>query len=242
MMVTRLKPISHPRIIGIRPTVQDRTRAVVTTGNYDFSMWSWCGEVSSATSAYIEEYLEAMDQFETEFPGMRFIHMTGHLDGTGSSGNLHIRNEQIRAYCLSNNKVLFDFADIERYNPDGVDFLDLGADDGCYYSEGNWAVEWCAANPDSDLCASCYCAHSRELNCNVKARAFWWMMARLAGWEGEDAVNDNPDKIGIVRDGASDSTVFCIDVNGDFTFESDEDQFGAFGLASDAPIIGDWKR
>lgn len=31
----------------------------------------------------------------------------------------------------------------------------------------------------------CDCAHSRPLNCNLKGRAFWWMVARLAGWDGE---------------------------------------------------------
>jgi len=28
------------------------------------------------------------------------------------------------------------------------------------------------------------CAHSQALNCVLKGRAFWWMMARLAGWNG----------------------------------------------------------
>ncbi len=161
---------------------KNRTRAVADTGDYGFSMWSWCGQVSSATQTYIQNYLDTINQFENEYSGMRFIYMTGHLDGTRSGGNLHIRNEQIRNYCITNNKVLFDFADIERYDPDGIDYLDLGANDNCDYSGGNWANEWCAANPGSDLCASCSCAHSKALNCNQKARAFWWMMARLAGW------------------------------------------------------------
>ncbi len=160
----------------------DRTRAVANTGNYNFSMWSWCGEVSGASESYIQDYLDTMAQLEVEYPNMRFIYMTGHLDGTGSGGNLHVRNEQIRAYCDANDKVLFDFADIERYNPDGTDYLDLGANDNCDYSGGNWADQWCAANQGSELCDSCSCAHSQSLNCNVKARAFWWMMARLAGW------------------------------------------------------------
>ncbi len=161
----------------------DSTRSVADTGSYDFSMWAWCGQVSDASQAYIQSYLDTMNQFETEYPGMRFIYMTGHLDGSGSSGNLHQRNEQIRAYCRTNNKVLFDFADIERFNPDGEDFLDRSANDQCDYESGNWADEWCAANPSSPLCDACGCNHSRALNCNLKARAFWWMMARLAGWE-----------------------------------------------------------
>lgn len=160
----------------------NRTRAVAATGGYQFSMWSWCGQVSGGTETYIQNYLDALDQLQAEFPEMEFIYMTGHLDGSGSSGTLHRNNERIRDYCRDNNKILFDFADIERYTPDGVDLLDSGADDGCNYDGGNWAQEWCAANPGSDLCDACSCAHSQALNCNRKARAFWWMMARLAGW------------------------------------------------------------
>ena len=78
---------------------------------------------------YIQTYLDTLNQFENEYPGMRFIYMTGHLDGTGSAGNLHVRNEQIRNYCIANDKVLFDFADIERFHPDGTDYLELGADE-----------------------------------------------------------------------------------------------------------------
>jgi hypothetical protein len=162
---------------------KDRTRAVAATRDYDYSMWAWCGQVSWADRDYIQDYLETLDQFENEYPGMRFIYMTGHLDGSGSAGNLHVRNEQIRSYCRANNKVLFDFADIESYGPDGTDYLAMDADDGCNYSGGNWAQQWCSAHPASALCEYCECSHSEALNCNRKARAFWWMMARLAGWD-----------------------------------------------------------
>ena len=163
---------------------RNRTREVASTGNYGFSMWSWCGQVSKAREKYIWKYLNALNQLEKKHSGMRFIYMTGHLNGTGSNGNLHKKNEQIRNYCRKNNKVLFDFADIERYDPDGKDYLDLGAKDTGDYFGGNWPRQWCAAHPGSDLCRDCTCAHSRALICNMKARAFWWMMARLAGREG----------------------------------------------------------
>ncbi|MCD4654437.1 dockerin type I repeat-containing protein, partial [bacterium] len=39
------------------------------------------------------------------------------------------------------------------------------------------------ANPGHELCTYCSCAHSRSIICNLKGRAFWWMMARLAGWD-----------------------------------------------------------
>ena len=64
--------------------------------------------------------------------------MTGHLDTTGVDGNLHQRNEQIREYCSTNNKWLFDFADIESNDPDGYYYLDKAAYDTCSYdSDGN---------------------------------------------------------------------------------------------------------
>ncbi|MFZ1985923.1 MAG: hypothetical protein WAU91_16010, partial [Desulfatitalea sp.] len=116
-------------------------------------IWSWCGEVSGASKANIDTYLSLMAKLETDFPKVRFVYMTGHLDGTGAEGNLNLRNEQIRAYCRANNKTLYDFADIESYDPDRLDnFMPLNANDNCDYDsdgdgdrDANWALEWQAA-------------------------------------------------------------------------------------------------
>jgi hypothetical protein len=168
------------------------TRNLLTSPGCDRNliMWSWCSQVGVSSVNDINTYLNLMDQLEQEFPQVMFVYMTGHLDGKGEDGNLHKRNNQIREFCRTNNKVLFDFADIESYDPDGNYFLDKGADEGCNYDsdgdgtrESNWAEEWCAANPGE--CSNCNCAHSHSLNCDLKGKAFWWMMARLAGWEEE---------------------------------------------------------
>ncbi|MDK2972966.1 MAG: hypothetical protein PWP23_2721 [Candidatus Sumerlaeota bacterium] len=157
-------------------------------------MWSWCGGVSSNTVEGIDAYLNEMNALEKQYPGVLFVYMTGHLDGSGVDGNLHQRNEQIRAYCRENDKILFDFADIESYTPDGLSVLPMQANDNCDYYDGkewrNWAEDWCQAHPEQ--CSTCKCAHSQSLNCDRKARAFWWMMARLAGWDGEDAASAIP--------------------------------------------------
>jgi hypothetical protein len=172
-----------------RVTWASRTRELLDAPGNDRNMimWSWCGQVSSASEEDINTYLGLMNQLEQEYPEVTFVYMTGHLDGTSEGGNLHLRNNQIRNYCISNGKILFDFADIESYDPSGSYFLNRGANDVCGYDGGNWADEWCSAHPGE--CAQCSCAHSRCLNCQLKGKAFWWMMARIAGWVPDGGVS-----------------------------------------------------
>ena len=148
-------------------------------------IWSWCGQVSNATAGDIDTYLTLMNSLELDYPNVRFMYMTGHLDGTGLTGNLHLRNEQIRAFCRANNKVLYDFADIESWNPDGVYFGDKRPNDNCDYIDGartgNWAEEWQNAHTKGVDWFECSAAHSQPLNANLKAYAAWWLWARLAG-------------------------------------------------------------
>ena len=186
-----------------RTTWATRTREYLNGAGSDRNVvvWSWCGQADTSDEN-INLYLSLMNELEQDYPNVTFVYMTGHLNGEGVDGNLNQRNEQIRDYCIANNKVLFDFADIESTNPDGEVFLDRSADDQCRYdSDGdgyqntNWAVEWCAAHSDDPLCEPCSCAHSEPLNCNLKARAFWWMLARIAGWDGGVVDEGNARKI-----------------------------------------------
>lgn len=210
------------------------TRNLLASNNtINTVMWSWCGQ-ADGSSAFINEYLDKMSSLENEFPNIHFIYMTGHLNGSGENGNLHLRNNQIRDYCSANNKILFDFADIESYDPDGNYFLNKNADDGCNYDGGNWAEQWCSSHPDE--CPECDCAHSHSLNCLQKGRAFWWMMARIAGWDGivsstnetgtlsEPAITPNPVKdVLIIKPFANDSQkslLRVLNINGQTIFET----------------------
>jgi hypothetical protein len=153
------------------------TQSVATTGWFDYSMWAWCGQQSDNSAATVQEYLDTLNTFESQYPAMRFILMTGHTDGSGSDGTLYRNNNLVRSYAASHGKVLFDFADIESYDPAGNYYPNT--DDSC-----PWCDDWCAAHPADCQNLPDSCAHSHPLNCKLKANAFWWMMARLAGWNG----------------------------------------------------------
>lgn len=162
-------------------------------------IWSWCGQADGSEED-INTYLNLMNQLEIDYPDITFVYMTGHLNGSGLTDNLHLRNEQIREYCRNNKKWLFDFADIESYDPDGVYYGDRYATDACNYDfnndggttqtggdpalpinpDRNWALDWQSANPGEWY--DCAPDHTHPLNGNLKAYAAWWLWARIAGW------------------------------------------------------------
>jgi len=157
-----------------------------STPECNIVMMSWCGGCSDNTEEGINTYLNTYNQLELDYPDVTFVYMTGHLDGTGVNGNLYARNNQIRAYCNNNNKVLFDFADIESYDPDGNYYPN--DTDYC-----NWCIEWCKTHD----CPDCGCAHSQCFNCYLKGKAWWWMMARNSGWNGTGGEDNTPPTVSI---------------------------------------------
>ena len=156
--------------------------------NTNVIIWSWCGQVNDkyAVGTLQSEYLTPMTEMEADYPGIFFVYMTGHVDIWDDANN-KAANHIIRNFCNANNKILYDFADIERYDPNGKYFEYVN--DNCdYYSApggtllGNWAIEWQDSRTEGVDWYSCRAAHSQPLNANLKAYAAWWLWARLAGW------------------------------------------------------------
>jgi hypothetical protein len=152
-------------------------------------IYSWCGGCSDNNYDGIQTYLNKMTELETDYPNVMFVYMTGHRD-IWANEVLTTNNQHIRDYCIANNKILFDFADIESYDPDG-NFYEFVNDNCNYYSDesgsnllGNWATEWQDTHTEGIHWYNCSAAHTEALNGNLKAYAAWWLWCRLAGWEG----------------------------------------------------------
>ena len=177
---------------GYYPLWVDETREYLDDPSHsdvNVILWSWCGQVDDkyAAGTLESEYLIPMTQLEADYPDVSFVYMTGHLDHADDANN-KAANQMIRDFCMANGKILYDFADIESYDPDGT-FYEF-TDDNCEYYEsadgirlGNWAIEWQDSHVEDVDWYDCRSAHSYPLNANQKAYAAWWLWARLAGWD-----------------------------------------------------------
>ena len=168
-------------------------------------IWSWCGQVDSkyASGTLDSEYLTPMSQLEAAYPDVTFVYMTGHVDIWDDANN-KAANQMIRDYAAANNKVLYDFTDIECYDPDGT-YFEFVNDNCDYYDndpdlggsvQGNWATEWQAQHTEGDDWYDCSSAHSQPLNANRKAYAAWALWAEIAAMRRGDFDADGDVDVG----------------------------------------------
>jgi hypothetical protein len=150
---------------------QDWTRATLNNNpTLNVSAWSWCDQLDEYTEAEVQTYLDAISMFESEYPDVTFIYFTGSAHADGALGyNRHLRNDMIRNFCVTNNKVLFDFEDIDTWYNGTMNYYLYSGDTIPLHHDAFY-------DPDG-------CGHANDL-CGVeKGKATWWMMARLSGWQ-----------------------------------------------------------
>lgn len=185
--------------VGYYPNWVNNTKAYLdnpANSNVNVVIWSWCGQMTSkfASGTLTNEYLAPMSRLETSYPNVIFVYMTGHVD-IGQDAGQKAACQVIRDYCIANNKVLYDFADIEHYDPDGTYYEYVDDNCGVYTSPGsgparNWATSWQASHVKGMDWYECSSAHSQALNANQKAYAAWALWCALAADLDRDGLPD----------------------------------------------------
>jgi len=164
--------------------------------NVNVVIWSWCGQMPGKYSGgtLTNDYLAPMAQLEEDYPDVVFVYMTGHVN-IWDDADQKAACEGIRSWCSVSNRVLYDFSDIEHYDPDGNWFEWVNDDCGLYAyaggsSTGNWATAWQESHIEDVDWYTCTSAHSQPLNANRKAYAAWALWCQLAADMDRDALAD----------------------------------------------------
>jgi hypothetical protein len=171
-------------------------------------MWSWCNIAGHQVAT---NYLPGMDALVSEYgeggskigtgAGKRqhpvtFIFMTGHAN-TGNNtgeGNPKSQAELIINHCLKNSYYCLDYYSIDTHDMGDNYWEDTGDNGNSDLYGGNFYIDWQEAhalgtdwyeNKSSPGGSVEFGAHnSQHITANRKAYAMWWIMARIAGWDG----------------------------------------------------------
>lgn len=146
-------------------------------GNYQVIGMKYCYVDGWNQSVNVEQsyYITKMLELESQYPGKTFIWATSALwaDPGSACGGLFDScqqiaefNQQVRAYARVHNKPLYDIADIESHDQNGNP---------------------CTVGGYEGLCADWYDSgggHPNTQGAIRLAKGFWWLMARISGWNG----------------------------------------------------------
>ncbi len=160
------------------------TRSILNgTPALNISAMAWCTQLNTASESYVQSYLAAMQTLESEFPNVTFVYFTGTAEYNDAYGyNRALRNEQIRNFCVANNKVLYDFEDLDSW------WLDPGTQQ---WDQATYLYNGRVVPVEHPMLAGNDAEHTSYESCEQKGRAAWWMMAVLSGWSARTDVGDD---------------------------------------------------
>lgn len=124
------------------------------------------------TAASWTEYRDHMEALQTANPTKTFIWWTMPIMTTGDASR-DAFNASVRSYATTHDIILFDIAAIESHDPDGNPVTNGGYEAmyGSYSSDGG---------------------HLSATGQERMAQAWWYMMARISGWNGNPSPTPDP--------------------------------------------------
>ena len=165
-------------------TAINRTKAGITycnTHSLEIAAmgFGWCWDPEINTTDEFNMYLNATEEYITHCIinnySSKVFFTTGTVDGyTGLTGySKHLGYELIRAHVSNgNNRILFDYADILCYD-DNSEVPNTTSYNGYVYP----IITTTNSLPEQT-------GHISNAGALRLAKAMWWMLARIAGWDG----------------------------------------------------------
>ena len=172
-------------------------------------MYSWCSITNAAINLVDDEgnpdyrdgvaddYIEAMEMLISQYPNMYFIFMTGHAEGSPFPGNEELARQRaqiITDFCDDSGYFCLDYYDIDthdmddNYWPDADDNGYSGTYGGNFYQDWQDAhsegVDWFNNIRENSNTVFPGAHNTQHITANRKAYAMWWILARLAGYQG----------------------------------------------------------
>jgi len=171
-------------------------------------MWSWSRITGHDVAG---NYLPGMDSLINEYgpggskigtgPGQRavpvtFVYMTGHAIKNENLGPLNPKEQAdtIIALCEAHQRFCHDYYTIDTHTMDDVYYEDTGDNGDSDTYGGNFYEDWQNSHtlgvdwyenwqtPEGYVT---YGVHTTQhITSNRKAYAMWWILARIAGWDG----------------------------------------------------------